>query len=309
MASGSRLSIYSALVGNVAVAVVKFGAFALSGSSAMLTEAIHSVVDSVNQLLLLYGMHRGSRPPDEDHPFGHGMEVYFWTFVVSLLIFALGGAVAIYQGVLKFMHPTPIDHAGFSMGVIALSAAFEIASLTVSMRAADKTRSAIARRLPKLSLLRTIHISKDPGVFEVYAEGGASIIGLAFAAAGVGAAAWLHAPWADGLASIAIGLLLAVVALVLGSETRSLLTGEAAAKPVVDEVRSILKADARVREVSEVQSMHLGPNEILVAVSLDFQDSLSGPQLEQAADELTDRLKAADARITRLFLRPSPAKQ
>jgi cation diffusion facilitator family transporter len=305
MASGSQLSIYSALLGNVAVAAVKFGAFALSGSSAMLTEAIHSVVDTVNQLLLLYGMHRGSKPPDEDHPFGHGMEVYFWTFVVSLLIFALGGAVAIYQGVLKFMRPTPIDHAGFSIAVIVLSAVFEIASLMFSMRAAAKTRSAIARRLPKLSLLRTIHISKDPGVFEVFAEGGASIIGLAFAAAGVVAAAWLHAPWADGLASIAIGLLLAVVAFVLGSETRSLLTGEAAAKPVVDEVRSILKADARVREVTEVQSMHLGPQEILVAVSLDFQDSLSGPQLEQAADELTDRLKAADARITRLFLRPS----
>jgi len=178
-----------------------------------------------------------------------------------------------------------------------------------SRRAADKTRSAIARRLPKLSILQTIHISKDPAVFEVFAEGGASIIGLVFAAAGVVAAAWLHVRWADGLASIAIGLLLAVVAFVLGSETRSLLTGEAAAKPVVDQVRSILTADARVREVSQVQSMHLGPEEILVAVSLDMRDSLSGPQLEQAADELTDRLKAADARITRLFLRPSAARE
>jgi cation diffusion facilitator family transporter len=309
MASGSKLSIYSALAGNVAVTVVKFGAFVLSGSSAMLTEAIHSVVDTANQLLLLYGMHRSVQPPDEDHPFGYGMEIYFWTFVVSLLIFALGGAVAIYQGVLKLMRPTPIDHAGISIAVIALSAVFEIASLAVSMRAAEKTRSAIARRLPKLSLLRTIHISKDPGVFEVFAEGGASIIGLAFAAVGVAAAAWLGAPLADGLASIAIGLLLAVVAFVLGSETRSLLTGEAAAKPVVDEVRAILEADARVRAVSEVQSMHLGPQEILVAVSLNFQDSLSGPQLEQAADELTDRLKAADARITRLFLRPGGAKE
>ena len=287
MASGSKLSIYSALFGNVAVAAVKFGAFGLSGSSAMLTEVIHSVVDTVNQLLLLYGMHRGSKPPDEDHPFGYGMEVYFWTFVVSLLIFALGGAVATYQGVLKLMHPTPIQHAAISMAALALSAVFEIASLAVSVRAANKTRSAIARRSPRLSLLRAIHISKDPGVFEVFAEGAASIIGVAFAAAGVVAAAWFGAPWADGLASIAIGLLLAVVAFVLGSETRSLLTGEAAAKPVVDEVRSILKADARVQAVSEVQSMHLGPEEILVAVSLDFQDSLSGPQLEQAADELT----------------------
>jgi cation diffusion facilitator family transporter len=304
MASGSQISIYSALIGNVAVAVVKFGAFGLSSSSAMLTEAIHSVIDTLNQLLLLYGTHRGAQPPDEQHPFGYGMEVYFWTFVVALLIFALGGTLALYEGVQKLLHPAPIQHAGFSVAVIALSAVFEVASLVISMRAAESTRSAIARRSPKPSLLRAIHVSKDPGVFEVFAEGAASIVGLAVAAAGVVAAAWLGAPWADGLASIGIGLLLAMIAFILGAETRSLLTGEAAAKPVVDEVRSILQADPRVRAVSEVHSMHLGPEEILVAVSLDFQESLSGPQLELAADELTDRLKAADARITRLFLRP-----
>jgi cation diffusion facilitator family transporter len=159
VAGETKLSIYSALVGNVAVAGVKFGAFVLSGSSAMLTEAIHSLVDTANQLLLLYGTHLGSKPPDEDHPFGHGMEVYFWTFVVSLLIFTLGRAVSIYQGVLKLAHPMPIQHGGISMVVVAVSAVFEIASLMVSMRAADKARSAIARRMPKLSLLRTIHIS------------------------------------------------------------------------------------------------------------------------------------------------------
>jgi cation diffusion facilitator family transporter len=309
MASGSKTSIYSALVGNLAVALLKFGAWALSGSAAMLTEAIHSVVDTANQLLLLFGMHRGAKPPDEEHPFGHGMEVYFWTFVVSLLIFALGGAVAIYQGVLKLLHPTPIDHVGLSMAVIVLSAAFEIVSLAISRRAAERTRSAIARRFyPKLTLWRAIHISKDPAVFEVFAEGGASVIGLAIAAAGIAGAAWFGWPQADGLASVVIGLL-AAVAFVLGSETRSLLTGEAAAKPVVDEVRSILEADKRVQAVCAVQSMHLGPEEILVAVTLDFEDSLSGPELERAADELTDQLKAADARITRLFLRPGAATE
>jgi cation diffusion facilitator family transporter len=305
MADDSKLSIYAALVGNVAVALVKFGSFALSGSSAMLTEAIHSLVDTANQLLLLFGLHRGAKPPDEDHPFGHGMEVYFWTFVVSLLIFALGGAVAVYQGVLKLIHPTPIAHAGLSMIVIALSAVFEGASLYVGIRQEHRRRPAISRRrYPKLSLLRAIHISKDPGVYEVLAEDSAAMLGLAFAAAGVAGAAWLGWPQADGLASIAIGLLLAVVAFVLGSETRSLLTGEAAAEPVVDEVRSILKADRRVDSVCEVLSMHLGPEEILVAVTLDFNDSLSGPELEAAADELTDKLKAADPRITRLFIRP-----
>jgi cation diffusion facilitator family transporter len=301
----SRISVYSALVGNVGVSAVKFGAFAVSGSSAMLTEAIHSVIDTVNQLLLLYGMHRGAQPPDEGHPFGHGMEVYFWTFVVSLLIFALGGTLAVYQGVLKLLHPAAIDHAWLNMAVIALSAVFEIVSLLVSIRAADKTRTAIARRaMPRISLLRAIHISKDPGVFEVFAEGGASIVGLAIAAAGTVGAAWLGWRWADGAASIAIGVLLAVVAFVLGAETRSLLTGEAAAKPVVDEVRSIFEADKRINQVCEVQSMHLGPEEILVAATIHFEPNLTAPQLEDAADELTDRLKAADPRITRLFLRP-----
>jgi cation diffusion facilitator family transporter len=250
-------------------------------------------------------MHRGAKLPDEDHPFGHGMEVYFWTFVVSLLIFALGGAVAMYQGVLKLLHPTPIDHAGLNMGVIVISAVFEIVSLGISMKAAENSRSSIARKAwPKMSIMQTIHISKDPGVFEVYAEGAASVVGLALAAAGIAGSAWLGWRWTDGAASIAIGLLLAVVAFVLGSETRSLLTGESAAKPVVDEMRSILNADKRVKTVCDVQSMHLGPEQILVAVTLDFEDSLSGPELEQAADELTVRLKAADARITRLYLRP-----
>jgi cation diffusion facilitator family transporter len=305
MASGSKISIYSALVGNLAVALLKFGAWALSGSAAMLTEAIHSVVDTVNQLLLLFGMHQGAKPPDEDHPFGHGMEVYFWTFVVSLLIFALGGAVAIYQGVLKLLHPAPIEHAGLNMGVIAISTVFEVISLGISMKASEKARSAIGRRArSKLSIMQAIHISKDPGVFEVYAEGAAAVVGLGIAAAGIAGAAWFGWTWADGVASIAIGLLLAVVAFVLGSETRSLLTGESAAKPVVDEMRSILSADKRVKAVCDVQSMHLGPEQILVAVTLDFEDSLSGPELEQAAEELTARLKAADARITRLYLRP-----
>jgi cation diffusion facilitator family transporter len=289
----------------VAVTLLKFGAWALGGSAAMLTEAIHSVVDTANQLLLLFGMHRGAKPPDEDHPFGYGMEMYFWTFVVSLLIFALGGAVAMYQGMLKLLHPAPIDHAGLRMAVIAIATVFEVVSLGISMKASEKARSAIGRRArPKLSIMQAIHISKDPGVFEVYAEGAASVIGLAIAAAGIAGAAWLGWAWADGAASIAIGLLLAVVAFVLGSETRSLLTGESAAKPVVDEMRSILSADKRVKAVREVRSMHLGPEQILVAATLDFEDSLSGPDLEQAADELTVRLKAADKRITRLYLRP-----
>jgi cation diffusion facilitator family transporter len=310
MADGSKISIYAALAGNIAVAAVKFGAYALSGSSAMLTEAIHSLVDTANQLLLLFGLRRGSTPPDDDHPFGHGMEVYFWTFVVSLLIFTLGGAVAVYQGVLRVLHPTPIEHAGVTMAVIALSAMFEGASFITGVRQERLRRPALSRRrYPKLWVMQTIHFSKDPGVFEVLAEDGAAILGLVFAALGVAGSAWFGWAQADGLASIAIGVLLAAVAYALGSETYSLLTGEAALAPVVDGVRAILQADDRVDQVCEVLSMHLGPQEILIAATLDFEDTLSGPQLEEAADQLTDRLKAADPRITRLFLRPGRAKR
>jgi divalent metal cation (Fe/Co/Zn/Cd) transporter len=186
---------------------------------------------------------------------------------------------------------------------------FEIVSLAFSMKAVEKTRTALARKhYPKLSWFKAIHISKDPGVFEVYAEGGASIAGLAIAAAGI-IGAWLGWAQADGIASISIGLLLAIVAFVLGVETRSLLTGESAARPVVAEMRSILEADNRVEQVSDVQSMHLGPEQILVAVTADFQDSLTGPELETAVDQLTNRLKAADPRITRLYLRPGKARE
>ena len=309
MTDGSKLSIYSSLAGGVAVSAVKFGAWALSGSSAMLTEAIHSVIDTSNQLLLLFGMHRGAKPPDEKHPFGYGMEVYFWTFVVALLIFALGGAVAIYQGLLELRHPNKIEHAGLSMAVIATCLCLDVASLALSRKAARQTRTAIARRsYPRITLLRAIHISKDPAVFEVFAESAASTVGLLIAGAGVAGSAWLGWPLADGVASIGIGVLLASVAFVLAAETRSLLTGEAAAQPVVAEMNTILKADGRVASVSEVLSMHLGPREILVAATVDFRDDLTGPELEEAADQLSDRLKQADPRITRLFLRPGRAR-
>ncbi len=310
MAAGSKLSVYAALAGNVAVSVVKFAAYALSGSSAMLTEAIHSLVDTINQGLLLWGLNRAARPADVNHPFGHGMEIYFWTFVVALLIFALGGAAALYEGVDKLRHPAPIQHAGLSLAVIAVSAVFEAASLAVGLSEARRRRPALIRRRIKrpLTVLENIHLSKDPGVFEVLAEDSAAILGLVFAALGVIGSAWIGWEPADGWASIAIGSLLAGVAAALGVETHSLLTGEAASPPVIAEVREILQADSRVQAVCEVLSMHLGPQEILLAATLDFRDDLSGPQLEEAADDLTRRLKAADDRITLLFLRPGRAR-
>jgi cation diffusion facilitator family transporter len=308
MADNSKTAIVAALIGNVAVAAVKFIAFAFSGSSAMLTEGVHSLVDTLNQLVLLFGQGRAGKPPDESHPFGHGLEVYFYTFIVALLIFMLGGAVGIYEGVRKFAHPEPITHVWINVGVIALSFVLEGLSLSVGLRSARRSSSPVVRRvLARLNFVELIHYSKDPGIYEVLAEDSAAILGLLFALVGVVASGWFGLAWADGAASVAIGLLLMGVAGFLVMETKSLLTGEAAAAPVIAEVRRVLDADHRIRSVCEVQSMHLGPQDILVAATLDFHDHLTAPQLEQAADELTEQMRAAEPRITRVFLRPGRA--
>ncbi len=308
MPSPSRTSIYAALAGNVAVGAVKLVAWFLSGSSAMLVESIHSAIDTLNQGLLLFGLYRGQRPADERHPFGYGLETYFWTFVVALLILSFGGLASIWAGIDRLRHPEPVEHVALSLGVIALCLLFEIASFVVSLRAAERGRPALSRkRVPKVSLRQSIHFSSDPAVFEVLAEDAASILGLVIAAFGVVGSAWLGFAEADGVAAIAIGVLLILLAGVVIAETQSLLTAEAALPSIVDEARTILGDDRRVDTVCELLSMHLGPQEILMAATVDFCDDLTGPQLEEAVDELTERLQKADPRITRLFIRPGRA--
>ena len=308
MADGSTISVVGALAGNMAVAGVKFAAYLVSGSSAMLTEAIHSLVDTLNQVLLLFGLHESRKPADPNHPFGHGLEFYFWTFVVALLIFAIGGALGIYEGLHKFAHPARVTHAWLNLAVIAVSAVIEIASLVVSLKAARQSQSPLLRRIvPTLSFMQLMHQSKDPSIYEVLAENAAAVLGLVFATLGVIGSAWFGWPHADAIASLAIGLLLVAVAVYLAMETRSLMTGETASEPVLAEIRRVLDGDDRIREVCEIQSMHLGPQDILVAATLDFRNDLTAPQLERAADELTRRLRTAEPRITRVFIRPGEA--
>lgn len=308
MASPSRTSIYAALAGNVGVGAVKLLAFFFSSSSSMLVEAIHSGIDTLNQGLLLFGINRGARPPDERHPFGYGLEAYFWTFVVALLIFAAGGIVSIYEGFQKFRHPAPVEHVPLTIAVLGICMLFEIVSLVVSLRQAERGRTNLSRRrIAKPSFVQQIHLSQDPGVFEVLAEDAASILGLIFAFLGVVGSAWFKWPPADGAAAVAIGLLLVALAGVVVAETHSLLTGEAALPSTIEAVRKIFETDTRVAAVCEVLSMQLGPDEILLAATLDFRNELTGPQLEEAADELTDKLREADSRITRVFLRPGRA--
>lgn len=299
--SSSHVVIYAALAGNLAIAATKFVAFTLTGSSAMLTEAIHSSVDTGNQGLLLFGLARARKAPSASHPFGYGMELYFWSFVVALLIFALGGAFSIYEGIHKIQHPEAIDRAWINFLVLGLAMVFEGGSFAVAWREFKVLRKGAP-------FFRSIVGSKDPSIFAVLLEDGAALAGLFIAALGVAGSSLLGLAWADGAASIGIGVLLVVVAIFLANETRSLLTGEAASPRVTAEVRTMLAADPRVESVTEVLSMHLGPQEILLGVTLDFRDDLTAVQIEEAGDDFAGAIRAIDARITRVFVRSGRAR-
>jgi len=299
--NSSKVVIYAALAGNLAIAVTKAVAFALTGSSAMLTEAIHSAVDTGNQGLLLLGLARARKAPSETHPFGYGMELYFWAFVVALLIFSLGGAVSIYEGVHKILEPEPIRRAWINFLVIGIAIIFEGGSFWVAWREFKVVR----RGAP---FLRSLRLSKDPSIFAVLLEDGAALTGLVIAGLGVAGASLLGIPWADGAASIAIGVLLVLIAVFLANETRSLLTGEAASPRVIADVKAALAADPRVESVAEVLSMHLGPQEILLGVTLDFRDDLTAVEIEAAGDDFAGVIRTLDPRITRVFVRSGRAR-
>src|SRR5262245_4724391 len=222
MVSGSTRVVLAALAGNGGIAAAKFIAAGLSGSTAMLTEAIHSLVDTGDQTLLLIGQTRGRRPADETHPLGYGMEAYFWSFIVALMVFLLGGVLSILQGVVHLLLPEPIEAPWISLSVLAISAVFEGASFGVGYREYKR----VVRGRP-IDLWRFIQASKDPSVISVLLEDSAALIGLGVAAIGVSASSFLNIAWADGVASIVIGILLCCVAFVLANETRSLIAGEA----------------------------------------------------------------------------------
>jgi cation diffusion facilitator family transporter len=261
LGAGARVStrvVLAALAGNLAVALIKFSAFAMTRSTAMLTEAVHSLVDTADQLLLLVGQARGSRPPDESHPFGNGMEAYFWSFVVALMIFALGGTWSIWEGFTKVLAPQPISRPWVSLVVLGLSAIAEGTTFRIGYRAYRRIAEGRLVRGREIGLWGFLRISKDPSLYTTLLEDGAALTGLSLAALGVIGASWLHQPWADGAASVAIGLLLIAVATFMANETRSLIAGEAAAFPVVEEIRTALGGDPRITDIVQVATLQLG---------------------------------------------------
>jgi cation diffusion facilitator family transporter len=296
MASGSSKSvIIAALLGNGAIACTKFAASVYTGSSAMLSEAIHSLVDTGNQGLLLYGLKRSERPADKTHPFGYGRELYFWAFVVALLIFSVGAGVSLYEGIHKVMHPEPVTSPIVNYIVLALAMVFEGAAFYMAAKEFNRRRG-------KMPILMAVRQSKDPGLFTVLFEDAAAMIGLVIAFAGLLAAEYLNLPWMDGAASIGIGLLLAAVAVFLCFETKGLLIGEAVSDQLADELEALIDESTAVNQINEMRTMHMGPQDVLLAVSLDVRDDMDTGSLEDAIYELEQQIKAAHPEVKRLFI-------
>ena len=295
MAHESKTTIYAALAGNLAIALTKFGAAFWTGSAAMLSEAIHSTVDTGNQLLMLYGLRRAARPATEAHPFGYGLELYFWTFVVAILIFGLGAGVSIYEGIDKIRVPHPVENTLVNYVVLGLSFVFEGASWLVAFRA--------FRAQTKTSdLLEAVQRSKDPTVFTVLLEDSAALAGLLIAGVGLACAEIFQLPVLDGVASVLIGLVLTGVALFLAAECKGLMLGEAADPIVRAGLRAIVAGSPGVHGVNEVLTMHFGPRDVLAAISLDFDDALPAEAAERTVSAVERQIKAAFPQVRRIFV-------
>ena len=301
MADGSSKVVYAALVGNALVALSKFAAALISGSSAMLTEAVHSTADCTNQLLLLIGVRRGKLPADPTHPFGYGMEIYFWTFVVAVLVLLAGGAVSIVQGVREYASPHPIESPAVNFVVLFLSALFEGYSFSVGYRA---YRSLVARhRIPGLrpNLFRFIAWSKDPSLYESLLEDGTALAGIAVAAGGIAASVFFGFLRADGIASIIIGLLLVANSLAILAATRGLIAGEAAAPTLLYDLEQALRGQKWSERIRNIETLHLGPNCVLVAVVVASDQGFALDR--QLSLEITSQLKSVDERIEEVLFR------
>ena len=285
----------AATVANLAIAATKFAAAAVTRSSAMLSEAIHSVVDSGNGLLILVGLRRSEKPPDEDHPFGHGLELYFWTFLVAIMIFAVGGGMSFYEGIVHLRRPEPIRNPFWSYVVIGAAFLFEGGSWLVALTG---WRSVSGGR----PFWKAYADSKDPTRFLVLFEDSAAIAGLLVAAAGIWLTHRSGDPRFDGAASLVIGVILAGVAVILAVDTRRLLIGETARPEIVRSIRSIVEDDPSTERVGNPLTMHLGPEGILVNLDVQFRRGLSAAELEKAVDRLETRIRSAHPEVERIFL-------
>jgi len=296
MKTGSKRAVHAALAGNLAIAAVKFAAAALSGSTAMLAESFHSLADTGNQVLMLVGLRRSRRPPDRHHPFGYGKELYFWSFVVANMIFLVGAVAAFYEGLHKFHDPRPVERTGLLYLVLGLSFLIEAFSFRVALGAFGRGRRGGE------GWFAALRNSADAAVLVVLVEDGAALLGLGIAFAGVLAAELTGNPVFDGLASMLIGTLLALVAFFLANEMRKLLIGEGADRAIVEKIRRTAAAMPGVEAVGGIYTMHLGPDDILLAMNIDFEDAIPAQRLESIIDALEAGIREAVPAVGRILI-------
>src|SRR5215213_293469 len=292
--SESKTAIFAAIIGNLLIAVTKFVASALTGSSAMLSEGIHSVVDCGNGLLMLYGVYRSAKPPDEEHPFGYGREIYFWSLIVAISIFAVGGGVSVYEGITHIRHPVAIEKPLWNYAVLGISFVFESISWYYGWQAFRNTRKG-------RTILKTIHVSKDPTTFTVLLEDSTALLGLIIAFLGVFFGHYFNFPFFDGIASVCIGLLLCLVALFLGYETKGLLIGEAVDTETLRGIRRIAESEPKVEKVLKALTIYFGAKEVLLTLELQFASDINATELRIAIRRIERDVKKKHPEITRVY--------
>lgn len=294
-ASSSKKVIYAALAGNSLIAITKFIASAMTGSSAMLSEGIHSLVDTGNQGLLLYGMKQAEKPASPEFPFGHGKEIYFWSFVVAILIFALGAGISIYGGITHIIHPSEIRDPMINYIVLFLAILFEGAAFFFALKEFTKVKG-------KYSYFEAVKRGKDPSMFVVLFEDGAALLGLFVALLGIWLTQVTGIAIFDGIASVVIGVILALTAIWMAVETKGLLIGESADPEIVQAIKDMVDEIDAIERTNEVLTMHMGPEYILVNVSADFASSASSDDVEGSIAALDKRVKARFPLVKRLFV-------
>jgi cation diffusion facilitator family transporter len=295
MAAESKRAVIAAIAGNAAIAAIKFVAGAMTGSSAMISEAIHSVVDTGNGGLLFYGLRRGARPADTQHPFGHGMELYFWSLIVAVSIFGIGGGMSIYEGISHIQHPATLENPLINYIVLAVAMVFESFSFSVAW-------SGFRKHKKGKRTLTAIHHAKDPSLFTVLFEDSAALAGLVVAFLGVFLSHQLDAPSFDGAASVVIGVILVCAALWLAYESRSLLVGEAADPELVAMVREIALADPAVVGLGVVLTMQLGPEEVLLNIEVQFRPQATADEIHAAVHRIETHINEPFPEVSRIFI-------
>ena len=296
--SSSKIVVYGAIGANLAIAVSKFVAAAFTGSAAMMSEGIHSLVDSGNGALILLGMNRSARPADERHPFGYSKEIYFWTVIVAVLIFAVGGGMSLYKGYQYIQHPAPLTDPTWNYWVLGLSIVFEAVACTLAYREFKKTQG-------DQGFWQALRTSRDPAVFAILLEDLAALVGLVIALAGIFFGHLLNNLYLDGAASMTIGALLVGMAVFMLKEAKGLLVGEGASPEVLRNLETLARQDAAVSEMRAPLTMYLGPTDGILALDINFHDHLSAVEVETAIQRVQTAIKAKYPEFRKIFIEAS----